>query len=397
MRTRIGAQIILGVGLVTALTIGILAVLILRAHRAALIAELQRSADQLSETIKSATLHDMLENRRDNLQRQIDTIGGQEGIRNVRIYNKQGRVVFSSDAVEVGRSVDKQAEACYACHAVGQPLTSLPIKARARVFRGKAGEHLLGIINPVRNQTSCIEASCHAHGAQDRVLGILDVTMPLAAVDRSIRLSQARMAGLTAAVIVASGLILFWLNRRLVVRPVESLAKATRRVAEGDLTTRIPVVARHELGELARAFNEMVARLAEDQRQIAQSDKLASVGRLAAGVAHEINNPLTGVLTYASFLLKRAHGNPELEQDLEVVVRETKRCREIVRGLLDFARQTPPRRQPADVNEVVRRAVAIVTNQVSLRRVELVLDLAEHLPELSLDANRMEQVFVISW
>ena len=118
------------------------------------------------------------------------------------------------------------------------------------------------------------------------------------------------------------------------------------------------------------------------------------MGRLAAGVAHEINNPLTGVLTYSSLLLKRAPNDSELRSDLEVVVRETKRCREIVKGLLDFARQSPPHRQPTDLNEVVRRAVAIVTNQLALDRVSLSLDLAQDLPQLAADGNQLQQVVV---
>ncbi len=166
MHTRIGTQLIVGAGLVTAAAIGVLAALTLRAHRAALIAELHRSADQLSETIKSATLHDMLENRRDNLQRQIDTIGQQDGILNVRVFNKEGRVVFSSEAGEVGRSVDKRAEACYACHAENRPLERLTITDRARTFRTTDGRSILGIINPIHNQPSCV-AGCHAHRSQD--------------------------------------------------------------------------------------------------------------------------------------------------------------------------------------------------------------------------------------
>ncbi|HEU4401265.1 MAG TPA: ATP-binding protein, partial [Candidatus Polarisedimenticolia bacterium] len=162
----------------------------------------------------------------------------------------------------------------------------------------------------------------------------------------------------------------------------------------GDLTTTIPVTAGHEIGDLARSFNAMTRRLAETQRQLTQADKLASVGRLAAGVAHEINNPLTGVLTYASFLLQRAGGDPGLKGDLEVIVRETKRCREIVRGLLDFARQTPPRRQPIDLNEVTRRAVAVVMNQLALHHVSLTLDLSETLPPIAADANQIQQVLV---
>ncbi len=393
MRTRIGTQLILGAGLVTALVIGVLAALTLRAHRAALVAELHRSADQLSETIKSATLHDMLENRRDNLQRQIDTIARQPGILNVRVFNKEGQVVFSSTADEVGHVVDKRAEACTACHAENRPLERLSIRARARTYPGASG-NILGIINPIHNQPSCVNAGCHAHRAQDTVLGVLDLTMSLDAVDRDVARSQRQMILFAALAIVASALILWWLNRRLVVQPVEALTAATRRVAQGDLSTRIPVTARHELGDLARAFNEMTARLADVQRQLTQADKLASVGRLAAGVAHEINNPLTGVLTYASFLLKRAQDRPELKEDLEVIVRETKRCREIVKGLLDFARQTPPKRQAVSLNDVAREAVAIVSNQLALRRVALTLELGEGLPFIQADANQLEQVVV---
>jgi two-component system NtrC family sensor kinase len=138
----------------------------------------------------------------------------------------------------------------------------------------------------------------------------------------------------------------------------------------------------------------MTRQLADAQRQLTQADKLASVGRLAAGLAHEINNPLTGVLTYASFLEKRAGDNPEVRADLEVIVRETKRCREIVRGLLDFARQSPPERRPTDLNEVVRHGVAIVMNQLALGRVSLQLDLAADLAPVPVDGNQIQQVIV---
>ena len=393
MRTRIGTQLILGAGLVTALTIGLLAVLILRAHEAALVAELKSGADQLSETIKNSTHYDMLENRRDSLQRQIANLGGQDGIDAVRVFNKEGRIVFSSDAAEIGRTVDKHAEACYVCHASGRPLEKPSTLARSRIFSAAGGHRVLGIINPIQNQPGC-SADCHAHGPSDRVLGVLDVTLSLAGVDQSIAGGRWRMVGLAAAAILASGAILWWLNRRLVLRPVEALSEGTRRVAAGDLATPIRVTARHELGDLARAFNEMTVRLADAQRQLTHADRLASIGRLAAGVAHEINNPLTGVLTNASFQLKRAPENSELRRDLEVVVRETKRCREIVRGLLDFARQTPPSRQAVDLNEVVQRALKITRQSLALHHVRLDLELAPDPPEAPADANQIQQVVV---
>jgi two-component system NtrC family sensor kinase len=393
MRTRIGTQLILGAGLVTALAIGTLAVLVLRAHETALVSELELGADQLSETIKNSTHYDMLENRRDNLQRQIAHLGRQGGIEAVRVFNKEGRIVFSSEAAELGQAVDKRGVACTACHATDRPLERPSTQARSRVFAAPHGHRVLGIINPIRNEPGC-SGSCHVHGPGDRVLGVLDVTLSLEGVDRSLAVGRWRMAGLAAAAILASGGVLGWLNRRLVLRPVEALAEGTRRVAAGDLATPIAVVARHELGDLARAFNEMTRRLAETQRQLAQADKLASLGRLAAGVAHEINNPLTGVLTNASFQLKRAPEGSELRQDLEVVVRETKRCREIVRGLLDFARPTPPSRQLVDLNEVVRRALKITLQSLTLHHVSLDLDLASPAPEAPADANQLQQVVV---
>ncbi len=379
MRTRIGTQLILGMGLVTGLSIALMAVVTLKAQRTALVAQMTRSADQLSETIQNSARDSMLENRQDRLHRQIEAIGRGEGIDRIRLFDKKGTIVISSDSAEIGTSVEPGVET--------RP-------EHTRIFNVAEGQRMLGIARPIRNEPGCSAAACHAHDPGEKLLGVLDITMPLGPVDRQIARSEARIAGLALLTLLASGLLLWWLNRRLVVRPVEALAAGTRRVAEGDLTTAIPVEARHELGDLARAFNAMTRRLVEAQRQLAQADKLSSLGRLAAGVAHEINNPLTGVLTYGSFLLKRAEGNPELKQDLEIIVRETKRCREIVKGLLDFARQTPLRRQPTDLQDVARRAVAVVMNQLTLHRVALALDLAPDLPLVSADANQLQQVFV---
>jgi two-component system NtrC family sensor kinase len=394
MRTRIGVRIILGTALVLALTIGAMAFLIVRAHRAELVGELTQSADHLNETIKSSMHDDMLENRRDRLHRQIEILGRQPGIEKVRVFNKEGRVMLSSDPAEIGHSLDKRAEGCHVCHAGKTARLSAEVAARARIVEHPDGGRVLGIISPIPNEPSCWTAACHVHRRGEMVLGVLDVNVSLARVDRTITRSRNRMVVLAALAMAASSLFLWWLNRRLVLSPVAALASATRRVAEGDLTTTVPVRSGHELGDLARAFNDMIRRIAETQRQLTQADKLASVGRLAAGVAHEINNPLTGVLTYASFLHGRAKDKPELAADLEVIVRETKRCREIVRGLLDFARQLPPKLQPADLNDVARRAVAIVMNQLSLSRVSLDLQLDPDLPAVQADDNQLQQVIV---
>jgi two-component system NtrC family sensor kinase len=396
VRTRIGTRLILGAGLVTATVIGVMAVVIVRTHTAQLVAERTRSANQLSETIKGATHFDMLENRRENLHRQIRALGDlqQEGIRKVRLFNKEGRIMFSSASAEIGTAVDTRGEACFACHTEGRPLEKLDIQARARFFPAGDGTRLLGIINPIPNQPSCWTAACHAHSSKQSILGVLDVNVSMAEADQEIARSRSVMAAAAFLAILLSSLMLWWLNRRLVAQPVAALVEGTRRVSAGDLNTTIEVPGRHELGDLARAFNDMTRRLADVQRQLTHADKLASVGRLAAGLAHEINNPLTGVLSYASLLKKRFEADTAASEDLEVIIRETKRCRVIIRELLDFARPSPPERKPTDLNEVARHAVAVVINQLSLSQVKLSLDLAQDLPRADADANQLQQVVV---
>ena len=396
MRTRIGTRLILGASLTTATVIGGMAYVLLRSHTSQLLAERTRSADQLSEAIKRSTHFDMLENRRDSLHRQIRAVGAleEQGLRKVRVFNKEGRIMFSSVAEEIGTTLDVRGEACYACHAEGRPLERLGIQARARTFLGPDGTRVLGLINPIPNEPSCSTAACHAHSPKQSLLGVLDVNVSLAEVDSEIRHSRNLILASAALAILAGGLMLAWLNRILVVKPVAALVAGTHRVAEGDLTTAIPVSGRHELGVLARAFNDMTHTLSETQRQLTQADKLASVGRLAAGIAHEINNPLTGVLSYASLLRKRLEADAAACEDLDVIVRETVRCRGIIRGLLDFARPTAPAMRPVDLNEVVRKAVSVVMTQLSLNQVDLSLHLSPELPEAHADPNQIQQVIV---
>ena len=152
MRTRIGTRIIFGAALVTALTIGAMTAVVVGTHRSDLMREKTMSVNQLSEAVKSSTYYDMLENRRDSLQRQIVNIGEQKGIEKVRLFNKEGRIMFSSVPGEIGRMVNKRNEACTACHAIDKPLEQPPITARSRIFRAPGADHrVLGIINPIYN------------------------------------------------------------------------------------------------------------------------------------------------------------------------------------------------------------------------------------------------------
>ena len=360
-----------------------------------LLMEVERHADQLSDHLKSDMEYDMLHNDRERIHAGIRRIGSQESIDRIRILNKSGEIIYSSEPSQIGTMVDKNAESCYRCHLAGEPLAHLETPARTRIFGPlQDSPRMLGIINPIYNAPSCWTAACHAHPESQTVLGVLDVTMPLTEVDRNIRRSQIAIAVLAVTAIVILSLIIGLLVRWWIDRPVQELLTATRQVAGGNLGHRVKVESDDELGMLARSFNNMTDKLAEARLQLFQSDKLASLGRLAAGVAHEINNPLTAVLTNSSYLLKRSKGQPETSEDLQVIVSETIRCREIVKSLLDFARQTVPKKRKADINDIIRRAATVIENQLSMRQVELVMDLDDTLPNVTVDANQIQQVFI---
>ncbi|NIT55967.1 MAG: HAMP domain-containing protein, partial [Aliifodinibius sp.] len=395
MLQKIGVKLILAVTVTTIIIIGVYAYFNIRSQSEVLLAEAERHANQLSETVKNSTRYDMLLNQRDRIHKIINTIGKGSDIKGVRILNKVGEIIYSSNQAEIGKMVDKQAESCYACHTANEPLRRLSIKERTRIFRIHSdSSRIMGIINPIYTERSCWEADCHAHSSEQTVLGVLDVTMSLKDIDNQIQKSELNILLFAVIAIVALGFIIGFFVTRWVDKPVHELVDATRHVAVGNLNYTIKDQRNDELGMLAKSFNNMTQKLSEARMQLFQSDKMASLGRLAAGVAHEINNPLTGVLTYSSYLLKRAKDNPELQDDLKVIVRETKRSREIVKGLLDFARQSVPKKNEANINEIINRAVTVVENQLTINKIQLNNQFDKNLPNIKVDANQIQQVFI---
>jgi two-component system NtrC family sensor kinase len=395
LQHKIALKLTVGAVATVLIAFGIFAYFNIQAQKDSLLVEVERHANQLSEHLKSDTRLDMLQNDRERILASIRRIGEQESIDRVRVFNKAGVIIYSSGPGDIGQMVDQNAESCFQCHAAGKPLEHLEMEDRTRIYETAEGKgRLLGVINPIYNEPSCWSADCHAHPRQQTVLGVLDVTLPLDAVDANIAHNRFAVLVFAISAIVVLSLIIGLMVRRWIGKPVTELLDATREVAGGNLAHRVTVATDDELGKLGQSFNAMTDKLAEARLQLFQSDKLASLGRLAAGVAHEINNPLTAVLTNSSYLLKRSKDRPELASDLEVIVNETIRCREIVKSLLDFARQTVPKKRNANINDIIRRAAKVVENQLAIGRVELKLELADTLPEVTVDANQIQQVFI---
>lgn len=392
--TKISLKLILTVGVVTIAIISVYSFLSIQAQRDELLSQAEIYANKLSETIRNSTHLSMLENRSDQTHYIINTIAQEPGLREIRIFNKEGRIMFSSQKEYIGQMVDKNAEACYACHTANEPLEKLPMEERMRIYQSSQdSSRILGIINPIYNGESCWEAECHVHPKEQKVLGVLDVKLSLKELDTQIASSEFRSIIFAIFAIALLSLIIGIFVRKWIEKPVNQLVTATEQVGTGNLNYVIKDLGSDELGLLAKSFNNMTQKLAEARMQLFQSDKMASMGRLAAGVAHEINNPLTAVLTYSSFLLKRIN-NPEIQEDLKVIVRETKRSREIVKSLLDFARQSVPKKSNADINEIINSAISVVDNQLSLKQTKLEKNLDGNLPQTKIDSNQMQQVFI---
>jgi two-component system, NtrC family, sensor kinase len=395
MVTKISLKLIIAVGLITIAIIGVFSYLTINAQSDALLSQAGIHANKLSEAIKNSTLTSMLENKKEEMHAIVDTVAHEPSIMEIRILNKEGAVTFSSRKEVIGTMVDKQAESCYACHTENQPLQKLSMNERMRIYKiTPDSPRILAVINPIYNSPSCYQAACHAHTQDQTVLGVLDIKMNLTDVDQQIEDSKLRLIVFALMAIVALSVFIAYFVRMWIGKPVRELVKATNQVSSGNFNYTIDNVGKDELGILANSFNKMTKSLAEARLQLFQSDKMASLGRLAAGVAHEINNPLTAVLTYSSFLLKRTKDDPAVQQDLGVIVRETIRSREIVKSLLDFARPSAPRKQNADITKIVKSALEVVANQLTLKQIKLEANLDVPLPEVTVDANQIQQVFI---
>ena len=392
---KIGFKLILAVGITTIIIIGVYSYFNIVSQSEALLAEVERHAIQQSETIKSSTRYGMLLNQREHIHENINTIGSQPYITGVRVFNKEGEIIYSANNNDIGNFVDKNAESCYACHIADQPLERLTTNERTRIFRlHKDSSRVLGVINPIYSEQSCWDADCHAHSKDQKVLGVLDITVCLVDLDEQIEKSKIKVVIFAVFSIFAISSIIGLFVKKWVDKPVTDLVDATKLVASGNFIYKIKNISKDELGDLQKSFNLMTKKLAEARKQLFQSDKMASLGRLAAGVAHEINNPLTGILSYSSFLLKRAGKNSELKNDLKVIVSETMRCRDIVKSLLDFARQSVPKKNKSDINQIIERSLTVVENQLNIKKINVIKNFASKLPEIIVDLNQIQQVFV---
>ena len=250
-----------------------------------------------------------------------------------------------------------------------------------------------------------------------KIIGILYVGMlekPYIDLRNNVMLTFTGIAILCVIILLT---ILFFITSTI-IHPLKSMVIATNRIAQGNLSHKVDIGFQDEIGQLGQSFNQMTEdlkkaneklihwgktletkvkertkKIQEMQDSMIQSEKMASLGKMAAGVAHEINNPLTSILINTHLMLEKIEKNDDFHESLDLIADETSRCSEIVKGLLEFSRQNPPQKNFADINEIINSALTILENQVTFQNIKIIRNLDLSLPSIEIDTNKIKQVF----
>jgi two-component system NtrC family sensor kinase len=419
--TQLSVQVTAVITLATAVGGLVFVWLVLRSQERLLMDQTVRNAAFFSDTLLNSLERQMLRNERAELMAALTAVASQPMMRELRLFDANGLTAFSNRQGEAGRIADMKEATCVTCHGTGQRPAVLNAEERSRIVPNHRSR-MLATVTPIYNRTACATSGCHLAPDRQRVLGLLEVGVSLDDVDTTLAALQRTTAAAGLLTILGVAVTAIAFTRRQLVRPIATLAEGVNRVKLGELKEAVEVQGSGEVADLALAFNEMEAALLDVRRQrlallenlekqvrdrtaalekaqerMVHTEKMSSLGRLAASIAHEINNPLAGILTYAKLLVRTLEegspddaGREKLIRHLKLVEQETRRCTAIVRGLLDFARERPLETTEFDLNAAVSEALGLLRHQMELQNVTLEIE-SGTLPLVRADFGQIRQ------
>ncbi len=368
------------------------------------------------DNVRKSTRYGMLTFQELLIQQTVEAVGSTEGVIQIRIFNCTGKVAHSSRKKDVGTVLGSNSVVCSTCHNAGRSRAVVP---KWSIGKSMEGFRVLNIVQPIYNESSCYTSSCHVHPKNKKILGLVEANLSLALLDKAI---TQQSIGITLYIFVflsVISIVLCSILWKLVSTPVSLLAEGMRRVSAGDLDHKVEVNTRDEMGELAQSFNTMTADLSRAkaeliewghtlekkveektkaiknaQEQLIHSEKLASLGRMSAGVAHEINNPLTGVVTFGHLLLKKFPEGSEERQDIEVIIEQADRCSNIIKGLLGFSRATSAEKGEESINSLLKHSLDIMSHKADFFDIKIITHLDDSLPPVKAGGMQLQQVFI---
>ena len=425
LRRSMGAQLLLILLVTVGLALTASVVVALRSTRSQLLTYVRSSTSNTADLVRLAAHDGMLLNRPEVVRSTLRNLVNGPSVAAIRVYDKKGAIAMSADDAEVGQTVALNSETCQSCHAEG--------RARSAALLEKSGMatvpqefEVLRHLSVIKNEKACAREGCHEPPSKTHILGVLDVEVSMQPLEQALSQTRRQMISITAGLMVVMGLVSGAFLRRVVHRPVAQLREGTRRIAAGDLDTRIAVSGEHELARLADAFNHMADDLAtarqevtewsqtleekvvektselqRAQRQVLHMEKMSSLGKLSATVAHELNNPISGMLAYTRLVqrvLAEQTINDEVRRELDgylsMLQHECVRCGSIVQNLLLFARRNGADMAPIDVDDVIDRSVMLVRHHLEMASVTLHRTRLDGDPRLIADPGQLQQALV---
>lgn len=426
MLKSLNSKIYILIGLTIIILFGFFSYIFLTHQKDVQIENSFKEASMISEIISKATSFNMPLGNRNCVLRIMNIIGSQDAISYVRMVNDKGITSFSSEKGDIGKGVSKKNESCIICHVPGKDEINMKHSHSFRIYQS-SGEDVLGLMTPIYNSPNCYNSSlCHIHSQDTQKLGILDVRMSLSGVRKELRRSFFTFTIFLILVLVCFVIVTAVIISRFITSPVKQLVDGTKKVADGDLNVNIKVRTKDEIGQLAVAFNQMITdlKIANEEIQswsirlekkieertkklyfarakLIQSEKMASMGVLASSVAHEINNPLQGILTYIKLMLRILKGGKpsdknliDFEEYLKLMGTEIERCGDMVKNLLVFSKQSKLEIREEDINSIIDNAIKLIENKVKLHNIQVVTELDKDLPKLNCDRKQIQQSLI---
>jgi two-component system NtrC family sensor kinase len=410
-KVSLAGKLIIAVGALMCVVGVLFSIIIYQYEKRTLLRGLEEHARLASDRVMRGINQGMLTAERDLIQESLYTLSYAEDVTWIKIYDTEGKVVFASDPGMIGAVAGKD------------PSRQSVLKGmedRTVMTTGPTGDVVLKYLSPIFNKPSCSTAECHFHTVEERVLGLLEMDMTAASVfrmSRNILISTVLFGALFMLIIASS---LFFILYVIVTKPLSILEDGMKRLARGDFEHPIQISTKDEMGFVANTFNSMTqdvkryrerledwagelqkevekktSEIREAHEHLIEAEKLASLGRLAAGVAHELNSPLTGILSFAHLMRQRM--TPERKQDIEdvdVIIEQTHRCSKIIKGLLGFARKGVAEKMHININDLIESTVSMVANQAKFHNVKMNLEMKDGLPKVYVDPNQIQQVFI---
>ena len=387
---------------------------------------IQQNGDNVVMLVEGALYEHMLENNRMGLRHTLDIINQMPGIEDVNMYDAQNNLAHSSSHLGDDHYHNPNCKDCHDNLDVMFPRTEksfriINVDNECEMCDQDQDHRMLMIKTPILNEPSCYTSTCHAHQEGEELLGSLVIRIPLNDLDASVQKSLI-LAGLTTLFLVTLLLFFTW---RKIKRPLTDIIKASEAVAVGERNVRLetPPNQLHDLRMVSSAFNKMLDNLqvaadelenwsqqleykvqkkseeiSEIQSELIHIERIASLGKLSSSVAHEINNPLSGVLTYTNLVHKQLR-KLELDDEekdsmlryLNVIENETKRCGDIVKGLLDFSRSDKVDFKPYHVHRLLKETYMLIEHQMKMENILFQTDFSAMNDLILCNGNQIKQ------